>query len=92
MESAEFWNKLLPDLCDNSNRKIIVRARSIFQENMSRRRIFRGKAVTQPGRAAAAARLRSASKDENPGQMPQLPGGHTLAMKRGKNAVGPFFF
>jgi hypothetical protein len=32
MESAEFWKKLLPNLCDNSNRKIMFALAAFFRK------------------------------------------------------------
>jgi len=32
MESAESWKKLLPDLCDNSNRKIMFAHAAFFRK------------------------------------------------------------
>jgi hypothetical protein len=91
MESPEFWKKLLPNLCDNSNRKNTVRACSISQKNMSQRRTIRGNAVTQPCGVFSNGDFRQPGENATLGQMPQLHDGHTLSAKRGKNAVGPFF-
>jgi hypothetical protein len=91
MESAGFWKKLLPDLCDNSNRKILFADAAFF------RKICRedGHSGEMPWRNLAAqqksADFRIAGK-KHPRRTDRVAWRTHTAGERGKKRCGTILF
>jgi hypothetical protein len=92
MKSAEIWNKLLLDLCDNSNRKIFfapaVYFRKICREDGHSGEMPWRNLVAQPD----SPNLRKTGKDVPARAIAALQGGHTLVREHRKKRCGTILF